>query len=693
MNDWTGKQLGTYRVLRLLDSGGFADVYLAEHVLLKTLCAVKVLHMNLFEEDQRQHFLNEARLIARLKHPHIIQVLDFGVENQQPFLVMDYAPHGNLRQLHLEGSRIPIALVLSYVQQTAAALQYAHDQHLIHRDIKPENLLLGKHNEILLSDFGIAIVARSSHSQARQDVVGTTTYMAPEQIRGKPRVASDQYALAVLAYEWLSGTPPFQGATDIEIARQHLIDAPPSLFERVPALSPAVAAVLSRALAKDYRQRFASVQEFATALHEACASGMLPPPLPELPELERTTGEQTGEGRSKKNARGLLSRRVAIGLGLAGGSAAIAALGWQALLSRPAPSAARPLPSPARPVLPPSPTSTPLPSPTATPGKLIYTFTEHTGSIDAVSWSPDSQKIVSSSLSNSKPGGLIYVWDALHGTIGATRNDYLLTGFNLMPNGMVYNQGLAWSHKGRYIASNSLVDDAYPGISLWTPGASNTVRNLSVPANGVLTWSPDDRYLAIGFIDGTLSAQIVNVSNGAIVTRYYGHQPLHGSQDGKTYIVNSIGWSPNGQYIATCGNDNTVQVWHALTGTRIAMYANPIRKVANSIAVFNVAWSPNSKYIASAWANSVDIFEAMTGHLVCSYQQPAINPLVLAWSPGGKHLAISSADVSIWDFQTRRTLFTYSGHTAMVTALAWSPNGQMIASGSYDRTVQVWIAN
>src|SRR5260370_1231650 len=141
---------------------------------------------------------------------------------------MSYAPQGNLRKRHPEGSRVPCETALRYVKQVAAALQYDHDQHLIHRDLKPENLVLDANGELLLSDFGIAIVARSSHSQSVQDVVGTATYMSPEQLKGRPRPASDQYALATLAYEWLCGVPPFDGPTYLEIAKKHL--SAPVLF-------------------------------------------------------------------------------------------------------------------------------------------------------------------------------------------------------------------------------------------------------------------------------------------------------------------------------------------------------------------------------------------------------------------------------------------------------------------------------
>src|SRR5438876_9679155 len=142
-----GQQLGNYHLLRLLGKGGFAEVYLGEHLHLGTLAAMKVLRTHLASEDITP-FRDEARLIARLTHPHIVRVLDFAVEDGTPFLVMEYAPHGTLRQLHPKGNRLPLETIVLYVQQIAAALQYAHDQRLIHRDVKPENLLLNERLDI-----------------------------------------------------------------------------------------------------------------------------------------------------------------------------------------------------------------------------------------------------------------------------------------------------------------------------------------------------------------------------------------------------------------------------------------------------------------------------------------------------------------------------------------------------------------
>src|SRR6266536_930286 len=266
-----GQQLGNYRLLRLLGRGGFAAVYLGEHIRLNSHAAVKILHTRLPDEDAQQ-FLHEAQLLARLAHPHIVRILDFAIQDGTPFLVMEYAPGGTLRALHPKATRVPLETVVSYVTQVASALQYAHDQRLVHRDVKPENMLLGSRSEVLLSDFGLAMLAPHSSAGSTEamerPLAGTSPYLAPEQLHGRPRPSSDQYALGVVVYEWLCGAPPFHGSP-FEIAMQHLSLPPPPLRERLPDLSPAIEEVVLRALAKEPGQRFSSVRDFAAALQRA----------------------------------------------------------------------------------------------------------------------------------------------------------------------------------------------------------------------------------------------------------------------------------------------------------------------------------------------------------------------------------------------------------------------------------------
>jgi serine/threonine protein kinase len=276
-----GHQLGNYRLIRLLGTGGFAAVYLGQHIHLNTSSAIKVLQTQM-KQDEMQHFLREAQTIATLKHPHIIQVHDFGMENQVPFLVMDYAPHGTLRQAYPKGSKVALQKSSDYVKQVASALQYAHDHKVIHRDIKPENMLVASDQNILLSDFGIAIVTHSSRYQGTQEVGGTVAYMAPEQLMGKAIAASDQYALAIVVYEWLCGHPPFTGSFT-EICSQHVLAPPPSLSHQLPGFPQSVEAVIFQALAKDPQQRYASVTQFAEALSRALPADQRSQPAPSSP--------------------------------------------------------------------------------------------------------------------------------------------------------------------------------------------------------------------------------------------------------------------------------------------------------------------------------------------------------------------------------------------------------------------------
>ena len=294
MADGAGQQLGNYRLHRLLGRGGFADVYVGEHIHLQTLAAIKVLRIEI-GSDSLNDFLLEARTIAHLLHPHIVRVLDFGVERNMPFLVMDYAPNGTVRQQHPKGSYLPLSTIVTYVKQVAQALQYAHERKVIHRDVKPENMLLGINDEVLLSDFGISAIEQSTSVLVTQkklasNPAGTISYMAPEQIEGKPQPASDQYALGIVVYEWLSGSHPFQGEP-LAVMYQHVHAPPPPLREKIATISPAVEHVVLRALAKNPQQRFASIWAFAEALEQA-SQAQQDVTLPAWP-LPQATPEQT----------------------------------------------------------------------------------------------------------------------------------------------------------------------------------------------------------------------------------------------------------------------------------------------------------------------------------------------------------------------------------------------------------------
>ena len=282
MSQQPGDQFGNYRLVNPIGSGGFATVWLGQHTTMSRLAAIKILSVQLPTPDERINFLKEARFLASLDHPNIVRVLDCDVQNDTPFLVLEYAPNGTLRKRHPMGSRLSLDVMINYVKQIAAGLQYAHDRRLIHRDIKPENMLLGRNDEVLISDFGIAQAMHSVSYLKTQVPRGTPSYMAPEQIEGKAVPASDQYSLGVMVYEWLSGSLPFTG--NAVLIRTQQRSKPAQLRDKVPTISSGLEQVVFQALSEDLDARFHDVQNFAYALEQAVNNPNSPVhPLPNNP--------------------------------------------------------------------------------------------------------------------------------------------------------------------------------------------------------------------------------------------------------------------------------------------------------------------------------------------------------------------------------------------------------------------------
>lgn len=202
MPDRSGQQFGNYRLKKRIGKGGFGEVYLAEQMGRGTQVAIKLLRASLTREKFITAFHHEAHVLSQLEHPNIVHLIDYGVEQTTPFVVLEYAQNGSLGKRYPLGVTFPFVSLASYTRQIAEALQYAHDRGIMHRDVKPDNMLLGNNGEILLSNFGLAALASEGHIDPDDPLrfVGTLRYMAPEQFFGQPRLASDQFALAVTVY-------------------------------------------------------------------------------------------------------------------------------------------------------------------------------------------------------------------------------------------------------------------------------------------------------------------------------------------------------------------------------------------------------------------------------------------------------------------------------------------------------------
>jgi len=286
------EKIGRYEIINKLGTGGMAEVLLAEDTLMGRQVAVKLLP-KIFLHDPTfiQRFEREVRLLAQLEHTAIVPVYDFGTHDEQPYMVSRYMRGGTLLDRISKHGALPLDQALPIFQRICSALQAAHNKGIIHRDLKPANILFDEDGQAYVSDFGIAKMADSTRTLTGNAIVGTPAYMSPEHFTedGSVGPLSDQYSLAIVLYEMLSGRLPFQGNTTARLMKNHLMDAPPPIRELRRDVPEGVEQVLARALSKDPADRFPSLEAFAEAL--AAAAGSQPvqqqtPPAAQAPPVE-----------------------------------------------------------------------------------------------------------------------------------------------------------------------------------------------------------------------------------------------------------------------------------------------------------------------------------------------------------------------------------------------------------------------
>src|ERR1051326_3055914 len=269
-NSHIGMSLGNYRITAEIGSGGFGNVYQGQHTILtERSVAIKQLHGHLASPKEREQFLEEARLLERLKHPHILHIFDVGIHDGFPYLVAEYAPNGSLRDRLNKSTSNPLSMeeALAILSQVGQALHYAHQHNVIHRDLKPANILFNAKGEALLADFGIATTL-STTSITHAAIIGTPPYMAPEQFQGSVSKESDQYSLGCIAYELFTGKVPFTANDFFAMGFEHMTKAPIPPTQLNPYLPVHIERAILKALAKQRVDRHANVNAFIEALHK-----------------------------------------------------------------------------------------------------------------------------------------------------------------------------------------------------------------------------------------------------------------------------------------------------------------------------------------------------------------------------------------------------------------------------------------
>ncbi|WP_420630058.1 serine/threonine protein kinase [Candidatus Leptofilum sp.] len=281
----TPDKIGRYEIKQEIGRGGMATVYEAYDPRFERTVALKMLPREFMHEAEfRARFTREARTIATLEHPAIVPVYDFGEEDGQPFLVMRLMTGGSLSDRLAEGP-IPIDEAAVILKRLGSALDRAHKMGIIHRDLKPSNVLFDQYGDAFLADFGIVHVSSSTNAlTASGSLVGTPTYMSPEQVYGDKQLdgRSDIYALGVILFQMLTGNTPFDADTPARMMMKHVMDPVPEILTMRPDLPPACNEIISKAMAKERDERFASATDLSSALTAITERGLEKPTLDKL---------------------------------------------------------------------------------------------------------------------------------------------------------------------------------------------------------------------------------------------------------------------------------------------------------------------------------------------------------------------------------------------------------------------------
>jgi hypothetical protein len=591
-----------YEILSELGRGGMGVVYKARHVALGRVVALKmILAGGHAGEADRARFLAEAEAVAQLQHPGIVQLYEFGRHDGLPYFTLEYVPFGSLAQFLRSGPLPAAREAARLVERLARAVQYAHEHGIVHRDLKPANVLLTDEGTPKITDFGL--VKRTEVREgltATGVVMGTPSYMAPEQAGGKGKAvgpAADVYALGAILYECLTGRPPFKAATTFDTLMQVLHEEPEPPRRRRPEVPRDLDTICLKCLEKDPARRYGTAEELADELRRY---------LRHEPIQTRRTGIWERTVKFARRQPLLATLLVVAGVGILVGLVQTVLFQMQfAKLTGAL--------TPASPNLPPAPRN-PAPAAPATqvvPQLLDQTLPANAHRLWCVAFGADGKRLAAG---GDDPA--VRVWDDPL-TVGQPR---LLAGHADSVH------ALAFSPNGALLA---------------TASGDRTVKVWDAAA-GPVTPVPVSRASTVGLVGSPLGQGPLLAASALIIRR----TPVLHTLAGHRRRVLAVAFSPDGQLLASAGDDEVIKLWDPADGSML---------------------------------------QELRGHTDSVY--------ALAFGADGR-LASAGHDgtVFLWDVKSGQVLHKLQGHWGVVRALAFSPDGATLASAGWDGGVRLWDA-
>jgi WD40 repeat protein/serine/threonine protein kinase len=668
------QRIAGYEILGELGRGGMGVVYKARQQGLDRVVALKmILHADHAGKEDRARFEREAKALAGLRHEGIVGVYEVGEHQGKPFFSLEYVEGGSLDK-HLAGTPLPPRQAARLVQQLAQAMQAAHEAGIIHRDLKPANVLLAVAAGLQpadsaasqsagckpaatagwlpkITDFGLAKKQDEGGLSVSGAVMGTPSYMAPEQAAGKGKqidARTDIYALGALLYECLTGRPPFKAATAMDTLLQVLSAEPVTVRSLQPSVPADLETICLKCLQKDPARRYASARELCDDLGRF---------LRQEPVLARPVGRLERGWRWCRRNPVVASLLAGIALVLASGATVSTVLGqvaWRKSreAQNKAEEAARETKRAQRET---------LRAQQAEEGqkkKAEEATREAKRARRAEAEERRQRQLAADRLYISRLSLAQSYWQERN--VAAAREKLY----------EAQEHRDTWEHRYLYILMNHRGQRTFPGHT-------NTVHSVC--------FSPDGRRIASASWDQTV--KVWDVATGQVQLTLEGHSSY----------VHSVCFSPDGKRLASA-SFQAVKVWDAATGQQI------LSLIGHTGGVESVCFSPDGQRIVSggggfdaktrrSWGE-VKVWDARTGKEALSLKGHTGDVASVCFSPDGKRLASASRDttVRVWDAATGQEQLTLKGHTFWVASVCFSPDGQRLASGSNDNTVKVWEA-